>query len=600
MELTLTKISVLIVIGALFAYKNTVKNFKQTVENVDSTYDYIIIGAGSAGCVLAARLSEDPNNRVLLLEAGGEELDNANISIPAAALNAWNTSADWVYITTPQKNSGFAQIGDENRHYWPRGKGIGGSNNLNIMQYVRGSRYDYDEWKEQGCDGWGYDDVLPYFLKSEDIRIDDLKKSRYHNSGGPLAVIKDTVFPIWKRFVDGGKELGYDEVDYNGAEQIGFGGSQVNVRDGTRGSTATQFLRPSMGRPNLHVVVNAHVTTVVIDNKVATGVAFVKDNRKQIVSASREVILSAGAIGSPQILMLSGVGPQKHLNNLNIPVVVDLPVGQNMEDHIYSFIPGTMNTSEGLTGPKVESLSSIGQYLMFGTGPLSTTGLVGTAFIKSSKCKTKYPDIQFHLFATLIIEELAKYSPNGAKGLFPVDWVDSFALLTILLHPKSKGFVELKSNDPFNYPIIEPNYFEQEEDMHIMIEIMRKGLELLNTKSFRELGTQVDRLKVPVCSHTTYLSDEHLKCFIQHFAVTTYHPTSTCRMGSLNDPNTVVDTELRVKGINNLRVVDASVMPHVTSGNTNAPTIMIAEKAADMIRGIDSVAKLRTKLKQIA
>ncbi|XP_052814920.1 alcohol dehydrogenase [acceptor]-like [Mya arenaria] len=600
MELTLTRISVIIAIGALFAYKYIAKNTKLTVENVNSTYDYIIIGAGSAGCVLAARLSEDPNNRVLLLEAGGEETDNANISIPAAALSVWNTSSDWVYSTTQQRNSGFAQIGDENRHYWPRGKGIGGSNNLNIMQYVRGSRYDYDEWEDQGCDGWGYDDVLPCFLKSEDIRIDDLKNSRFHNSGGPLAVIKDTVFPIWKRFVDGGKELGYDEVDYNGAEQIGFGRSQVNVRDGARGSTAAQFLRPSMGRSNLHVVVNAHVTTVVIDNKVATGVAFIKDNRKQIVSAGREVILSAGAIGSPQILMLSGIGPGQNLNSFNIPVVVDLPVGQNMEDHICSFIPGTMNTSEGFTGPKVESLSSVGRYLMFGTGPLSTTGLVGTAFIKSSKCKTKYPDIQFHLLATLFIQELAKYSQKYTKGLFPDEWIDGFALSTILLHPKSKGFMELKSNDPFDYPIIEPNYFEQEEDMHMMIESMRKGLELLNTQSFREIGTQVDRLKVPVCSHTTYLSDEHLKCLILHFAATVYHPTSTCRMGSLNDSNTVVDTELRVKGIKNLRVVDASVMPHVTSGNTNAPTIMIAEKAADMIRGIDSVAKVRNKLKQTA
>ncbi|WAR09777.1 DHGL-like protein [Mya arenaria] len=356
---------VLIAIGALFAYKYTAKNTKLTVENVNSTYDYIIIGAGSARCVLAARLSEDPNNRVLLLEAGGEETDNANISIPAAALSVWNTLSDWIYSATQQRNSGFAQIGDENRHYWPRGKGIGGSNNLNIMQYVRGSRYDYDEWEDQGCDGWGYDDVLPYFLKSEDIRIDDLKNSRFHNSGGSLAVIKDTVFFLF------GIVLLMEERSW-----IGFGGSQVNVREGARGSTAAQFLRPSMGRSNLHVVVNAHVTTVVIDNKVATGVAFIKDNRKQIVSA----------------------------------VVVDLPVGQNMENHIYSFIPATMNTSEGLTGPKVESLSSIGQYLIFGTGPLSTTGLVGTAFIKSSKCKTKYPEIQCHLLATLLIQELAKYS----------------------------------------------------------------------------------------------------------------------------------------------------------------------------------------------
>ncbi|XP_052807469.1 alcohol dehydrogenase [acceptor]-like [Mya arenaria] len=598
MELTGVKLSIFVVVVAFILYRYTVKNTKLTVDTVNSTYDYIIVGGGSAGCVLAARLSEDTETRVLLIEAGGEETENANISIPVQALAVWKTQWDWGYSTTPQKNSGFAQIGGENRHFWPRGKVLGGSNNLNLMNYVRGSRHDFDEWMELGCEGWGYQDVLPYFLKSEDMQIDDLKNSKYHRAGGPLAVMKDTEFPIWKRFVDAGKELGYSEVDFNGEEQIGFAASQINVRDGSRASTVSAFLRPAMSRDNLHVVVNAHVTKIIIESKVARGVYFVKDNKKHAVYADREVILSAGAIGSPQILMLSGVGPQTHLENLNIPVIMDLPVGQNMEDHVYSFIPGIMSSPEGLTGPRAASLSSVSQYLLFGSGPLSSTGLVGTAFLKSSKCKTKYPDSQFHLFASLPIKELAHYSVKQKNGLFPNEWTDGFALLTILLHPASKGTIMLKSNDPFDYPAIDPNYFEKDEDMQQMIELMKKALEVLKTKPFTDIGSHFNRLNVPVCNHTKYLSDEHLKCFIRHFAVTLYHPTSTCRMGSRDDPNSVVDPQLRVKGIRNLRVVDASVMPHVTSGNTNAPTIMIAEKAADMIRGIDSVEELRKRWKE--
>ncbi|WAR09778.1 DHGL-like protein [Mya arenaria] len=580
-----------------FGKMNLTSDTKRTVDHINSTYDNIIVGGGSAGCVLAARLSEDSNNRVLLLEAGGEETGNANIQIPAAALGLWKSQWDWAYRTTPQKNSGFASEGDDNRHLWPSGKVLGGSSSINMMQYVRGSRYDYDEWKEEGCDGWGYEDVLPYFLKSEDIRIDDLEDSRYHNTGGPLVVTKDTSIPIWKRFVDAGKELGYKEIDYNGENQIGFGGSQVNIKHGARGSTVVQFLRPAMHRKNLHVGVDAHVTKVLIEDKIARGVSFVKNNRKQTVYAEKEVILSAGAIGSPQILMLSGVGPRAHLEGLNIPVVIDLPVGQNMEDHVYAFTPATMNSSEGFTGPKAESFSSMANYLLFGKGPLTTSRDVGSAFIKSSKCKTKYPDTQFILFATLPLLEMAHYSPTRGVGLLPDEWTDGFLILNMILHPRSAGFVMLESDDPFDYPVIDPNYFENEEDVKQMIEIMRKGIQLLKTKPFAEIATQVDRLNVPVCSHFNFLSDEHLKCYIQHFAVTGNHPTSTCRMGSSNDPTSVVDPQLRVKGIRNLRVADASVMPHVTSGNTNAPTIMIAEKAADIIRGIDSVAKLRKKIK---
>ena len=441
---------------------------------------------------------------------------------------------------------------------------------------------------------------MPYFLKSEDIRVEKLKGSKYHYSGGPLTVSDESIFPLAKRFVDAGKELGYKEVDLNGEEQLGFGVSQVNVKDGVRAGTAQAFLRPVMSRANLHVAVIAHVTKVNIENGAATGVSFVKNNRKFTVAAKKEVILSAGAIGSPHILLLSGIGPRKQLESFDIKVKADLPVGQNLEDHMYSFVAASINASEGLSGERMESFGSLANYLMLGRGELSSSVLVGTAFMKSSKCKTKYPDIQLHVFGTLPKAELIKYDHAFIDNLFPNTWMDGLSMVPIILHPKSRGSITLKSNDPFDYPIIDPNYLADEEDMAIFIEATRRSMDVLKTRAFQDIGLNYKNMEVKACKHTQFLSDEYIRCFIQHFAVTAYHPTSTCRMGAQNDKNSVVDTQLRVKGIRSLRVVDASVMPHVTSGNTNAPTIMIAEKAADLIRGTDTVDHIRKYIKDIS
>ncbi|XP_053404918.1 glucose dehydrogenase [FAD, quinone]-like [Mercenaria mercenaria] len=346
------------IIAYLMYYLNSPSRTK-AVRNVNSTYDYIVVGAGSAGSVLAARLSEDPHMSVLLIEAGGEETDNSTFyDPPLLAQLLQQSQSNWEYYTTSQTKSGMASLIGENRHYWPRGKVLGGTSMYNNMQYVRGSKYDYDEWAENGCIGWSYKDVLPYFLKSEDVLGREFEGSEYHHVDGPLGVSLDTVFiDLGRRFVKAGRELGFQEIDdFNGENQLGFGISQTSVRNGVRASTVKEFLRPALLRKNLQVAVNSHVTKVNIEQKTAIGVTFVENGVKKIVTKRKEVILSAGVVGSPQILMLSGIGPKKHLESLNINVVNDLPVGRNLQDHLMIVYPSDVNeTSEVLSKSQAES-----------------------------------------------------------------------------------------------------------------------------------------------------------------------------------------------------------------------------------------------------
>lgn len=584
-----------IIVLIAFLYKWFPGNTKNTIviDEISDRYDYIVVGGGSAGSVLASRLSEDQEKTVLLLEAGAHFDESPLTHVPLGWSPLQHSEFDWEYYTEKQTQS-FKGLKD-NKGYWPRGRILGGTSILNGMQYTRGSKFDYDEWAANGCDGWSYKDVLPYFLKSEDIQIDDLKSSQYHSKGGPLAVSYSQPTKLTDLFMKAGQELGYNITDYNGEDQEGFSIVQSNVRDGVRSSTSLEFLGRIEKRDNLHIAVKSIVTKIEIRNERAVGVFLIRNNRKIYVEATREIILSAGVINSPQLLMLSGIGPKKHLEEIGIPVKKDLPVGQYLKDHQMVVLPSNIKVPYGVTLEQMESWWAKFQYDWFQTGVLSGTGLDGSAFLHVDKDKRgkAYPDLQF-IFFNFLLSNIYNFRKEVADGYVTnYKSQDGFSTIIALTHPVSTGTVKLQSNDPFDPPVIDPKYFADKRDVENLIRGIRLWEKLTETKTFKELGVDINQLKLSFCSEFDFRSDEYWECFIRHVGVTEYHHACTCRMGAENDPKSVVDPQLRVKGINGLRVADASVFHNITSGNLNAPTIMIAEKAADMIRGKDTVAKYR-------
>ncbi|XP_052804567.1 glucose dehydrogenase [FAD, quinone]-like [Mya arenaria] len=592
-----TVVAVFAVIAYLFLTSSPAKERKNVIEgNPDYEYDYIVIGAGSAGSVVSSRLAEDSENKVLLLEAGGHYDEMEEFHIPLKFAKTLRTKHDWAYFVEPQTSSSLGLNGK--RAYWPRGKVLGGTGMINAMQYTRGSPFDYDEWVAAGCTGWGYKDVLPYFMQSEDLQIDSLKNSPYHSTGGPIGISEGYVTDLSEKFMEAGQSLGYEITDYNGEDQRGFSTVQKFIRNGVRSSTGLDYVGKEK-KNNLHVSLHSFVTKIDIQEKAAKGVYFIKNGRKLYAKARKEIVLSAGALSSPKILMLSGVGPKEQIKSFNIPIQADLPVGQNLQDHQVVFLLTNINRPLSITQSVEDSIWNKLNYAIRGQGPFATPGLDTSAFIhidRSMEGRT-HPDIQIIFWAKLLRDNIVNYNDKVAKEFFEHDPNQhGFTTVMCTARPFSKGVIKLKSADPFDDPLIDSQYYTDKRDIDAMIGGIRVWEKLMETPVMTQLGASVNRMKLSICSHLEFQSDAYWECFIRHLSVTEYHHSGTCKMGPAKDSRSVVDPQLRVIGIKNLRVVDASVFPNITSGNINAPTIMIAEKAADLIRGKDTVSHLRRKL----
>ena len=526
----------------------------------DAQFDFIVVGAGSAGCVLANRLTASGRLRVLLLEAGGRDNDPW-IHIPLGyGKHFSNPNVNWLYTSEADEKTGSRAIAQ------PRGKVLGGTSSINGLVYVRGQREDYDHWRELGNSGWGYADVLPYFRKAED---NARGADEYHGAGGPLSVSDPAEpHPLCEAFFDAAEACGYPRnPDINGAQQAGFGYNQMTQRRGRRCSTAVAYLRPAGKRPNLSIVTNAHATRILFSDRGAAGIEYLADGRRHTAYARAEVILAAGAFNSPQLMQLSGLGPASLLRGFDIPIVADMPgVGANLQDHYNGrlvFECAEQITLNDVVYRPLRKFREGLRYFLKRKGFLTMGASMATGFVSTDPDKAR-PDVQIGL----VLYSTDKFGDTLHR-------FSGFTLLVRLLRPESRGTVSLRSANPLDPPVIRPNYLATRNDCDVLVAGMKIARRLADAPALRRyVAREHEPARAP-------MDDDEWLQYLRTRGGISFHPVGTCRMG--HDDMSVVDERLRVRGMPGLRVVDASIMPTLVSGNTNAPSIMIGEKGADMI-----------------